>query len=169
MDYKNRYKFLMIGFIAMLILNVAVIGSVWYLKPPRNFTDNDKREQRIFQPFERELNLSKEQMETFKKLRDEYRTKVSVVRENIQQSKKMLFDELQSDSDQKVDSLVSEIGKGYETLEKMNFMHFQELSSNLEEDQKEAFKKTMRTMVNLENRRGGQPQGNSPQFPRRRN
>tara|TARA_R110000868_G_scaffold304437_3_gene564997 strand:+ start:15972 stop:16493 length:522 start_codon:yes stop_codon:yes gene_type:complete len=169
MDSKNKYRFLLIGFISMLILNIAVIGSVWYLKPPRNITDFNNRGQRTFQPFERELNLSREQMDTFKKLRDEYRTNVSDIFQNIQQSKRMLFMELQSGNDQKVDSLVAEIGKGHEALERMNFNHFRALSSNLREDQKEAFRKTMRTMINLENRRGGPSSSGPPDSPRRGN
>ena len=165
MDTSYKYKFFMIGFIVMLMVNIGIIGSIWYLKPPRDF--NDDRRQRSSQPFERELGLSKEQMDTFKNIRDDYRKEVSGVYQNIQRSKNELYLQLQTGNEQNIDSLVVVIGKNYEKLERMNFDHFQELSSNLEPGQREAFRKVMRMMVNPQNRRMGG--GSPPPMGRRDN
>lgn len=155
----------MIGFVMMLIVNIGIVGTMWFLRPTRDF--DDARRQRNVQPFERELRLSKEQMETFKNKRDEYHKEVYGVFQSIQKSKNELYMQLQTGDQQKVDSLAFVIGKGYERLEKMNFSHFQALSSSLEPGQKEAFRKVMRMMVNPENRRMGA--GGPPQFGRREN
>lgn len=136
----------MIGLVVMIVLNLALLGFMW-MDNSKEGRSKQRGAQRSFQPFEKELSLTEEQIEQFKASRVEYRKEVTEVTKGIFKTRGELYQSLRAGNNEKVDSLVAEIGDAHEQLEVLNFQHFTELGSILTEEQRPIFAQIIRKMM----------------------
>ncbi len=143
---KNSNKLLVFGLVIMVVFNLALLGFMW-MDNSKDGRSKQRGANRSFQPFEKELSLTEEQIEQFKASRIEYRKQVSEVTKGIYRTRGELYQSLRAGNNDKVDSLVAVIGSAHEQLEVLNFNHFTELGSILTEEQKPVFAQIIRKMM----------------------
>ncbi|OGL48647.1 MAG: hypothetical protein A2161_04435 [Candidatus Schekmanbacteria bacterium RBG_13_48_7] len=134
MDFFTRQKFFIWIIIVLVILNLLSIASIWFKHfmrpslPPPPRADGAGNVQLFL---EKELNLSKEQAQKLKELREQHRNQIKynldLIHELKEQATRELF--LSSPDKEKMGSLVKEIGSRQTELERLHFNYFMELSS----------------------------------------
>ncbi len=143
---KNSNRLLIIGLVVMVVLNLALLGFMSF-DGPKDGRSKQRGANRSFQPFEKELSLTQDQIEQFKASRIEYRKQVVDVTKGIYKTRGELYQSLRAGNNDKVDSLVAEIGDAHKQLEVLNFEHFTELGSILTDEQKPVFAQLIRKMM----------------------
>jgi len=125
--FKNRSGWI----IAILVLlNIGTLASMW-LFPPRS---PHHRVERLLQ---KELNLTDEQKEQFKTLRDQHRSITKVYHEEKQQIKKQLFEVLSKNPPDSIlfKDLMKKEGEVHALLEKALIQHFLDMKAICSEEQ----------------------------------
>ena len=127
--FKNRSSWI----IAILVLlNIATLASMW-LFPPR------PPHHRIERFLQKELNLTNEQKEQFKSLKDQHLAVTKTYHEELQKNKKQLFETLSKTPTDSVliDNILEKDGKIHALLEKALVEHFTDLKGICSEEQQE--------------------------------
>jgi len=156
LDIKKRYKLVFIGFVIMTVLNLVIIATLWFNRPPWIGGDHDSLRMNTAQHmFMKRLDLDEKQVETFQELRESYRMKIRATVEEIQGNRKKLYNAIGSIDSLKVDSLASAIADGHKQIEMINISHFNELRGRLNDQQKKKFDQIIRRMANFMLRRPG--------------
>lgn len=154
MDYKNKYRWAMAGFMVMLFLNLAVIAGIWIFRPGGHFLGRERAGQIRMQHFiERELNLSEEQIKAFRELRRDHFRETRNINRDIRKYRSSLFALLENEQKDmsKADSLSNVLGEAQQALEKAIYEHFAELRGICNEQQKEKFDRiTQKVMLRLD-------------------
>lgn len=158
MNTSKKYKLVVTGLVIMVILNIVVIGTLWFFKPPLMFRsaanfDSKFPDSRI--SVENELGLSDSQREAFLSLRIEYFNSVRPIMDRISETREQLYESIVTKGDRiNTDSLIIEISKNYEEVERVNYAHFNELKSVLNENQMENFDVFLDRISGFNNRMG---------------
>jgi Spy/CpxP family protein refolding chaperone len=170
MDFKRKNPFNNWVVIILVILNLALLATVWYprLKPrekeiqrkPQNryddtkyrqdMEDREQRNKRLVGFLKRELNFTRDQVEKFMQLRDEHFQKASQIRRQVDDLRRELMEHLlddQPDSSQ-VEELTEKMGQKTAELEKSVFYHFIELMEVCDSEQKSKYKSLLREILN---------------------
>ena len=126
---KNRSGWI----IAILVLlNIGTLASMW-LFPPR------PPHHRVERFLHKELNLTHEQKEQFKTIRDQHRSITKEYHEGTQKNKKQLFEELSKNPPDSI--LINDLMKKEEEihalLEKALILHFMDMKAICSEEQQE--------------------------------
>jgi len=137
-----KNKWWMVVIVLLLLVNTAVLAMLWFKKkplPPRPGGDA-----RAF--LVKELNLSKTQQDTFDILKNDHRSQVSDIQEQIRANNDELFDLLAADrvDSAAINTLTSSIGEKEKQRDVITFYHFRKLRSTLNAQQQEKFDQTIR-------------------------
>lgn len=150
MDYAQKYKWAVTGFIIMVILNIIVLATIWAVRH-----DGHQHSRNVPVPFrmqrfmERELNFSKAQKETFRQLRKEHIRESRAIHKEIRQYRRALLGQLHSrkTGQIRVDSLANLIGHAQARLDAAIYNHFVEVRSICDEEQKKKFDRIIRRVI----------------------
>lgn len=149
MELKKKYRWVLSGFIVMLILNVVTISSIWWVKNNHRDRDDDKNRnrsvERIHRYMKEKLELTEVQFAEFKDLSNEHRTELDSLKKSYHETRKAYFSYLKPEGpEQNVlnsDSLENEMGRQYLLIETTVNEHISEIRELLNEDQYETFRK----------------------------
>lgn len=166
MDDSKKYRLALTGLIVLLLVNIVTIVSMWRIHPPRPDVPG-KEDTKVQGFFQRELELSPEQIESYNVLREEQRQKTRQIHRNLNAHRRAYFtlieqpDSLQNEAVR--DSLARLMGNEYLELERVNFEHFSKMRKLLNKEQREKLKKVMNESLFRRGQRNGMQHGmNSP-------
>lgn len=135
--------------IILVFLNIMALTTIFvnYSRKP-NFLPQPLEDQQpggLHHFLKQELNLSENQMERFKKLGDRHRERIRLIQESIQRLKREMMEEIFADSpDQEIiKNLSQEIGREEAQRNVYLFLHFKDLSSVCDLEQRKKFKVLM--------------------------
>ncbi len=136
----TNQKTLLVTVILLVIINLATLSFMWFTRrdsPRLRKFKSDRRSEMIF---ERRLKLTEEQVEAFRKAREEHFALTTPLLETIHTNSVKLNDANSFQlEDSEVEQLTTSIGEATAQLEKYKFMHIQELRSICNEKQKKEF------------------------------
>jgi Spy/CpxP family protein refolding chaperone len=144
MSDSKKYKLVLSGFIIMVILNIAVLVSIWIMRPPffhPHPPPPPKAPPPVEHLFKQQLNLNKKQRKIFIRLRNRQISRSKKIIRDIQKKRGQLINLLktnQADSS-KVDSLILLMGKDQMQLESNVFNHFKQIRALCNPQQKKVF------------------------------
>lgn len=156
MDYKKKYKWVLAGFIIMLLLNILVLGSIWMVKNGgRPFGRDGAVQFRVQRFMERELDFSEAQKQAFEELRRDHIQETRSIYGDIRKQRRALFAELQGDEEDdsavRIDSLTNLIGQSQARLDSAIYKHFKEIRSICNVEQRQKFDRIIeKVMVRME-------------------
>ena len=150
MDYKRKYRWALAGFIIMLALNLAVVGTIWYMKSDRDHRGRDRTTAQKLQRFvERELQLTEEQQQEYGALVREHLKKSRELRAEISNYRNEIYQNMNdtTTAPTRVDSLAEKIGATQAELERALYGHFEEVRSLCTPEQKERFERMIEKLL----------------------
>ena len=133
-------RFLKIIIIILILLNIGTLAFLWIQKSPGMHPPHHGGGG----PFEflsNELNLSEQQREQYKQLRDEHHSEVEGLQEAGREMRHQFFDQLHgasSDSLQ-VEKLATDIASNQRQIELITFHHFQKVRAICSPEQQKKF------------------------------
>lgn len=163
MEYAKKYRWALIGFIILLVLNIATLATIWIIRPPTRLAGFGEQEQprRVQRFLERELDLSRQQRESFRQLRENHMRETRSLVSELLDSRRAYY-ELLNRPDSAIgvsvkDSLVRRIGSAHARLEESTYNHFQEVRRILDEEQRRQFDSIIEQTIERRSRNRRQP------------
>lgn len=161
MEYAKKYRWALVGFIILLVVNIGTLATIWMMRPPQQlpaFANGEGQPRRVQRFLERELNLNQQQRSEIRQLRQQHLSRMRSVREEIHRSRDAYLKLLQnSDSPtnkKRVDSLATLIGRAHAQLERANYEHFTQMRALLNSDQRARFDTLLEQSLRGPQRRG---------------
>ncbi len=156
MEYVKKYKWALGGLIVMVLLNIATLVTIWTIQPPQPFIpEEDPLQGRVQKFMERELNLSDQQVQTFRRLRMEHMQETRALNTKLHQNRRKFYEALSdSTAHSKRDSLARIIGNCYVDIERSMHEHFAELKSVLGPEQQQKFEELTRQSLWMQRHEG---------------
>jgi len=149
MEYSKKYRWALIGFIIMVLLNIGTLVTIWMIQPPRlgGVVFGEEQPRRVQRFLQRELSLTPEQLDAFQRLRREHMRETQSIITGLQETRSAYF-ELLNRPDSAVsttarDSLEQRIGRAHARLEASTYRHFRELRDILDEEQRQRFNRVI--------------------------
>ncbi|GEM_PF-1647442 len=175
MALMTKTRILAGGLIVMVVLNLVILGTLWYRQPPQiDFQRTPSGQQRgagVSGAIVRQLNLDRRQRQQFHQLHQKHMQRMQTLRQASFNSRKELFSLLSSDSvdayREKRDSLASVLARQHMQMEQAIFNHLKNLRQLCRPDQLQHFDR----MLNMVMQRIGPgpahaPGGRGPMFRR---
>lgn len=121
---NGRNKWLVAIIVILVLINLATIGSFWWMRKPHHPPKLEKI-------FEKELSLTPEQTAQFSVLDDTHRAKAMQLQDSMKLYKSGLFEEMLSDNPNPIvlDSINVRIGATQIALDKNLVQHYSELKA----------------------------------------
>jgi Spy/CpxP family protein refolding chaperone len=168
MDFLTKRRLTNLAMIVLVILNLFTLTMLWFHQlrerlfppPPPPDTEGPGRVEHFL---ERELDLTKEQVERFDELRKQHFLRSEAIMEEIHQLKREITEQLflSSPDTGKVGRLTEEIGSRQAQLERLLFKHFTDLKSACQPEQKRKFETLIHDLMEvIEPRHAPCPPGN---------
>jgi len=163
---KKRFAAWAIGILATL--NLIALGMIFLLMTRTSqpsLPPGERGPNSIHFFLKRELDLSKDQMQEFKRLGDEHHRESDVLHEDIHRLKREMMEEMFAShpNSKKVDALAEEIGTREAQLQKQLFSHFMNLASVCNPEQRAKFEVLLHDVLDLTRPRASE----GPPGPRR--
>ncbi|MCP4569255.1 MAG: periplasmic heavy metal sensor [FCB group bacterium] len=163
----EKNKFLLWAIVALIILNMGSLGLLWYkevIKPTKPALPAE-RQGNPNKFLEMELQLTEDQVEAFRELRQQHERETQEIRRDIHRLSKDIVDELfrpQSDT-ALVTILSDEIGRKQAEFERVLYSHFDGLKQVCRPDQQEKLRGLLFEMLERTKRDSPPPrQGDRP-------
>ncbi len=161
MDFFSKQRILGGMFVALVVLNIVLLGTVWkqfFQKTPEVTYDAQ-------QFIQQELNLTEAQMAQLKVLRSPHLAHTKQLLDEIHDLKKEITAELftASPDAEHVEELAKEIGNKYAELEHLHFQFFLGMREMFEPEQQEQLHALMQEILR-QVQPPSLPQGVSPQL-----
>lgn len=159
--------------ILLVLLNFFTLAMLWYshlrqpaLPPPP--PGGGERPAAVQHFLERELGLTEEQSQKFKKMREKHFFQSKAILDESHQLKERINAELFASVPDaaKVERLAAEIGEKQADLEKLRFSHFSDLMSECEPGQRERFKSLLHELLRMTGPPKAPPPGKNPPIKR---
>lgn len=135
MGNSNRILWILIG--ALLLLNLATLGSFWWSSnsTPSHPHKEYRKSGHIFE----EIGWDSSQEKAFEEARDRHHMAMRSYIDEQLEIRKELFALIGSEENPKVAALTQKLGKVRERFERVTFEHFREVRAICKEDQIEQF------------------------------
>lgn len=138
----SKLKLLSVAVIALLLINVAIVGFLLFRKPPhlpegRPPTAQAGPRQIIID----RLNLNAEQVGAYDKLINAHQVLINQLEDSVRVLKNDLYQTLNDESFAGKDSLIIRLGEIQEQIELTNYNHFGALKKLCRPDQLDKFNK----------------------------
>ncbi|MDN5204760.1 periplasmic heavy metal sensor [Fulvivirgaceae bacterium BMA10] len=152
MNYFTKNRMMIIAVVILVILNIITISMLWFprhMRTPAHHSTKIKKQPNVERYLERQLKLSSEQINDFKKLRaDHFRESRELIGE-IQELKQKMFTHLSSghDNEAEVDDITRALGQKQAALELATYNHFKALWEICDDTQKKRFDKVIHTVM----------------------
>jgi len=158
MELSKKYRWMKIGFIIMVVLNVGTLATIWIIRPPFPFRHPTERRERVQHFLERELNLTDQQRQTFRELRRQHFQKNQEILNNIHQLRGRYFDLLESPdstaNQAEIDSIATQIGRLQAQMEENMFDYLQRMRKLLSNEQQKKFARVIEQALRRRDRNG---------------
>lgn len=142
----------------LVLLNVFTLAGIWFFrfssKPP--FKDFPRRERSEFL-LKKKLNLTDEQLQKFRDLRENHFEETKEIGNEIHNLKRELSEEVfkETYNQEEVEKIIERIGQFEMQMEKEKFKHFLELKSICTPEQQQKFREIFKEIM---------PQRKEPHF-----
>lgn len=151
MEFAKKYRWIWIGFIIMVLLNIGTLATIWAIHA-NNRRDRDPIERREdMQRFlGRSLDLSSEQRQKFHSLRQQHFRESRQMMQHIGELRNRYFQLLTGDNPAdslSADSIAAQIGREQVRFERALYDHLAHLRGQLNTDQKAKFDRLMQRML----------------------
>ncbi|MEQ8523711.1 periplasmic heavy metal sensor [Gracilimonas sp.] len=160
MTIEKKYKWVLTGFIIMLVLNLAALTTIWFGSPVTrdwNYRNNGNQGRTQVHKFmQKELGLSEAQTDSISTLRKAHFGEMRKLRNNLEVQRQAYFDFIMSensDNPSQRDSLLNELTRQYIEVEGALYVHLSEMKSVLNSSQQKKFKQLMRETLLKSHRR----------------
>lgn len=150
MDYFTNKKFMTWAIAILVLLNVFTLAGIWFLgfsnKP--TFADFPRREKSEFF-LKQKLNLTDEQLQKFRELREIHFEETREIIDSIQFLKSELSEEIfkETHNQAEIKKRIEQIGQLEMQIEKEKFKHFLELKSVCNLEQQKEFQKIFKEIM----------------------
>ena len=163
MTIDKKYKWVLAGFIIMLVLNLVALTTIWLGSPVTrdwNYRNNGNQDRTQVHKFmQQELGLSEGQIDSISTLRKAHFGEMRKLRNKLEVQRQVYFDFVMSensDDPSQRDSLISELAEQYTEVEDALYIHLSEMKSVLNSNQQKKFRQLMKETL-LRGQRRGQP------------
>ncbi|HYW35784.1 MAG TPA: Spy/CpxP family protein refolding chaperone [Balneolaceae bacterium] len=151
MEDAKKYRLALTGFIIMVVLNVAILVSIWIMRPPQfhRRRPHGNRPFRVEHFMKNRLHLNKEQRKKFNQLRHQQIARSRPIIRDIRKKRGDLINLLKSDQidSARADSLIEGIGRDQIQLQHQIFNHFAQLRQLCTPSQKKKFNRLMQRVL----------------------
>lgn len=149
MRIDTKYRWALAGFALMLILNLVLIGSLWWLRPSGSAGRGIGPQHRVQRMLNQELELSDRQQRQFRQLRQQYRQQMMVLADEMRLQRRALYGAVRDSgvTEGAVDSLSAQLADVHRQMERVNVAHFRQLRSLLDAGQQRRFDRMLMRMV----------------------
>ena len=145
----TKIKILSISVVALIILNVCLLGFMFLQgppHPPKPFPPHREQEGPKELIIE-QLHLNDDQINVYQKLIDAHQEKIKALDRNIRETKNNLYAELNNDTSAKKDSLMLSISKYQLEIENTHYNHFLEIKKLCNPDQLKYFEELTKELA----------------------
>jgi Spy/CpxP family protein refolding chaperone len=151
MNLSKKYKWALIGLAIMVVLNVAILFTLWINSSSYGARMHDRLQNHdrseMHQSMKNQLGLSEAQSQKIMEIRRSHYSEMRALRTQMDNYRKAYLDiaivESEASPTQK-DSLMNLLTKQYIKIEQSMFTHFTEMREILNPEQQETFKELMR-------------------------
>jgi len=150
MELLSNKRFLWIIILALLILNLASLATIWV----REWDDKSSRARESIPPIardhflKRQLNFSAEQQTKFDTLFSKHRNQLELKADEIRSLREELMNLMRSQEfTSESEAIVRRIGERQSELEILNYNHFKEVMAICNDEQKQIFIETLKRAV----------------------
>ncbi len=163
MDTTKKDKGLYIVIIALLVVNIATLGFLWYssLRPGRGPgkepMQNRPRPEALFQE---ELKFSPEQMKKIEAMREENFKATDKIHEELKGLQKSMMEVVRTGNDEEAKRIAGLTGEKMKELEMLRYGHFKQIRDMCDETQKQKLDEMTKKIPGPEN--GPPPDMNRP-------
>ena len=143
MDYFTKRKLTIWVLVLLLIINITAMVTIYVQSKTKinlpGVTSSEKSD--VYELLNKELNLSEEQSGKVREIIDEHRYAVDLIKEEIQDNRFKVAEELLSESPDTtiLRELWEKMGNLHTKLEKLNALHFMKLRASVDSVQKRKF------------------------------
>lgn len=135
----NKQKILIIAVVVLVILNVTTLSLLWFSKPGRQHHRSRRKQPDVDHFLKRKLDLSNEQAEIFKSIREEHFESTHDIQHSLREDRQQLSRILSSEDTALQNELMRKISNKNAAVERLNFRHLQNLKTVCNEEQKVKF------------------------------
>lgn len=178
MNYFDKNKMLSAAVILLLIINLGILGLLWYDRSQKiSAPERMPKEERMHPPgvmpppdrmqsdggpkefLIRELNLNEKQKTDYLRLVEEHQADMKRIKEKIRNEKDELWNNFsKSDKNTNAEELIaSKIGEDQKQIELITFRHFKNVRELCDADQKEKFDEVIKEALRMMGRNNPPP------------
>lgn len=151
METQKKYKWALAGFILMILLNVAILVTLWTLRPDardwRANRDPERGQNAVHQLMKHELGLTQMQEDSITAMRQRHFREAQQLKNQLENKRRLYFDMIMSQDENKIqkrDSLLTELTQQYLNVEESFYRHMAEMKSVLNKEQQLKFRELMK-------------------------
>lgn len=143
----QKVKLLTIAVIGLLLLNVCLLAFVFFRHPMGMHPHQPTPDVVIID----KLQFDKPQQEAYRLLIDEHRAAINKIRTNTYELKDTLYKQLLLPTNQRtiVDSLITALANNQQSIEQINFKHFDDIKQLCKPEQLNNFKDLVDDLAKL--------------------
>lgn len=135
----NKQRILTIAVVILVIMNIATLSFIWISENPEHQHRKKKKRPDVERYLTRKLNLSAEQAEAFKIARGKHFEHTDDLMRSLRDDRQMLSQMLSNSDTTEQNELMLAIAEKNAKLEKLNFIHLQNLRGICTAEQKQKF------------------------------
>ncbi|MBK0382335.1 hypothetical protein I5M32_05115 [Pedobacter sp. SD-b] len=146
----SKIKLLTIAVIGLLILNFLIIGFLFTHKPPhppKKGSEGEGPKNIIIQ----KLNFDQQQIADYQKLIDDHQTKLKNLKDQIKETKQLLYQQLNTDDPTISHQLEGKLGALQTEIEQTHYQHFLEIKKLCKSDQLKNYQELTEELAQLFN------------------
>ena len=151
METQKKYRWAVIGLIIMIVMNLAIIFTIWMNRPGTTDWRQHRMDERgrgaVHQFMKKELGLSDSQVSSMANTRRAHFKEMDSLRNELEQTRRIYFDFIMSgdaDNTAKRDSLMNQLANQYIEVESALYSHMSEMREILNPNQQQKFKSLMK-------------------------
>lgn len=142
----NNLKPFKISIVVLIALNLALLGFIYFKKPPHPNQDGPRK--LIIE----KLNFDDNQIKEYDKLIEWHKHEIQIANDNILVIKNKIYSlVLENEPYTLKDSLLGELGKLQSRIENIHFKHFTDIRNICHQNQKQAFAALINEIAELFN------------------
>ncbi|MDN5215316.1 hypothetical protein QQ020_24770 [Fulvivirgaceae bacterium BMA12] len=158
MSYFTKSRIYIFLIILLAVLNLGLIVFFW--KGPMSKAGRHGGPFKLEYFLERRLDLTQEQMEEYRQLRQTHFRKVDMELREMRRLKGALFDLVGGEAnDEKKENILEQIGKTQVTIDSLTFSHFESLRRLCNDEQQRKFDDVIKEVMHRLGRKGPPPGG----------
>ena len=135
----GKQRTLIIAVVILTIMNIATLSFLWFSKSDKRHHRNMRQQPNVENYLTRKLKLSKEQADEFKTARRKHFENTQSLLRSLHADRHSLSEMLSNVDTIKQNELILKISNKNAQLERLNFLHFQNLRAICTEEQKQKF------------------------------